>query len=113
MKTKKELSNEYKQMKQPMGVFRIRNLTNNRSLIDSSTDMTAKWNRHKSELKFGSHKNRALQNDWKEQGADNFEFELLSELKTKESDTVDYQEELRLLHKLVLEELNLSEEELY
>jgi hypothetical protein len=113
MKSKKELTNEYKQSKSQMGIFRIRNLTNNRTFIDSSTDIPAKWNRHRTELKFGSHKNRALQADWNEHGQENFQFEVLSELKSNEHETVNCPEELRLLKQMVLDELNLSADDLY
>ncbi len=68
MKTKKEIKEEYKQMKFPMGVFQIRNLQTNKVFIDNSTDMDSKWGRHKMELKFGSHRNTTLQKDWNEYG---------------------------------------------
>ncbi|MFD0761644.1 hypothetical protein ACFQZW_06080 [Lutibacter aestuarii] len=48
-------------MKPPMGVFQIKNLNTNKVLIDSSIDMVFKWNRHKMELKFGTHRNKKLQ----------------------------------------------------
>ncbi len=86
MKTKKELKNEYKQMKSPMGVFRIRNIVNGKILIDSSTNMNSKWNRHKTELRFGTHRNSELQKDWKQFGEENFIFEIVSELKQLEEE---------------------------
>ena len=113
MKTKKELKDEYKQMKFPMGVFQIRNLINKKVMIDNSVDMLSKWNRHKLELNFGNHRNVALQKDWSEIGESNFVFEVLSELKVKESDTVNYNKELRELQKMVIEELNISDDLIY
>ncbi len=56
MKTKKELKDEYKQMKFPMGVFQIRNIRNNKVFIDNSINMKSKLNRHKMELKYGNHR---------------------------------------------------------
>ena len=50
MKTKKELKEEYKQRKIPMGIFQIKNIRNNKVLIDNSIDMESKWNRHKRNL---------------------------------------------------------------
>jgi len=97
MKTKKELKEAYKQTKSPMGVFQIKNIVNNMVLIDSSTDMKSKWNRHKMELKFGSHKNRALQSDWNKNGEDNFVFEILAELKRDDTKSVNDQKELKVL----------------
>ena len=113
MKTKKELKEAYKQMKFPMGVFQIRNLTNNKILIDNSVDMLSKWNRHKMELNFGGHRNLALQKDWSEKGEDNFVFEVLSELKSKDEENVNYNKELKTLQQMVIEEMNISDERIY
>ena len=113
MNTKKELKEKYKQMKSPMGVFQIKNITNNMTLIDNSIDMMSKWNRHKMELKFGNHRNRALQKDWNEKGEDNFVFEVLSELESKDDENINYQKELQILQNMVIEELNIKDENIY
>jgi len=105
MKTKKELKEEYKQMKIPMGVFQIKNTINNKVLIDHSVDMESKWSRHKKELKFGKHRNGNFQKDWNEYGEENFVFEVLSELKKKEED-INYNKELKTLQEMVTKELN-------
>ena len=109
MKSHKELRDAYKQMKFPMGVFQIKNVSNNRVFIDSSTDMLSKWNRHKTELRFGGHRNKALQKDWKEYGEGNFVFEILTELKPSEGQNGSFARELKLLETLILEELALPE----
>jgi len=108
MKTKKELKEEYKQMKIPMGVFQIKNIQNNKVLIDHSTDMESKWNRHKMELKFGTHRNRSFQKDWNEYGEENFEFDVLSELKKREEDNFNINKELKTLQDMVIEELDIE-----
>ena len=108
LKTKKELKDEFKQIKPQMGVFKITNLTNGKVFIDNGLDISAKWNRHKMELKFGSHKNKALQTDWKVLGEEQFQFEIISTLEQKDDEFVDYPKELKLLQNLVIEELNLS-----
>ena len=110
MKNNKELKNEYKQKKSPMGVFQIKNIINNNIFIDSSIDMTSKWNRHKVELKFGSHRNKLLQKDWKEYGEEKFVYGVLSELKYKNEENVNYREELKVLEEMVINELNLKED---
>lgn len=112
MKTRKELKNEYKQRKSVMGVFQIRNTVNDKRLIDHSTDIQAKWNRHQSELRFGSHKNKALQADWKKLGTDSFQIEILSELEHDDKIT-DYSKELELLEEMILNESDFSEGQLY
>ena len=105
MKTKKELKEEYKQMKFRMGMFQIRNTVNNKIFIESSTDLVAIWNRQKMELNFGSHPNADLQKDWKELGEDKFRYEILSELKQTETEKVDYKKEVKLLEEMIIEEL--------
>ena len=113
MKTRKELQDEYKQLKPPMGVFQIRNTSNGKVLIDSSVDMKSRWNRHRMELKFGKHQNLALQNDWNEQGEENFVFEVLSEIEPKDGDKVDYPKELSTLQSMIAEDLNLDDDQVY
>ena len=105
MTSKKELKEAYKQMKTPMGVFQIRNIVTNKVLVDHSTDMASKWNRHKTELNFGNHRNKSLQNDWNEYGSDQFVFEVLSELKPQDDEPMDYQKELKVLQEMVEEEI--------
>ena len=108
MKTKKELKEEYKQLKIPMGVFQIKNIRNNKVLIDYSIDMESKWNRHKMELKFGNHRNKNFQKDWNEYGEDDFVFDVLSELKKSEEENTNYNKELKTLQDMVIEELNIE-----
>mgnify|MGYP002383887052 CR=1 FL=1 len=50
--TQKELKEKYKQMKFPMGVFQIRNTVNGKIFVDSSTNLPAIWNRHKTQRDF-------------------------------------------------------------
>lgn len=113
MKTKKELKAEYKQRQSQMGVFQILNKTNGMILIECATDMSAKWNRHRTELRFGSHRNKKLQNDWQNMGEENFEYSIVSELKVDEDDSIDLNDELKLLKEMVLEELNIALEKKY
>jgi len=113
MKNKKELKQAYKQHKPVMGVFQIKNTVNNKILIDGSTNIASKWNRHQTELKFGSHRNKELQKDWNEMEAASFSFEILSELAYKENEAVNYVEEIKVLKAMVLEELNLPKTQLY
>ena len=113
MKTRKELKDEYLQTKPTMGVFQIKNLTNGKILIDNSTNVDSRWNRYKAELKFGSCQNKELQKDWKEFGEENFEFTLLSEIKQKDNDNLDYNKELKLLQDMLIEELQLNDSDRY
>jgi len=80
MKMKKELKVEYKQKKPVASVFQIKNIQNGMLLIEESINMHSKWNRHRTELRFGSHRNKILQKDWNDLGEENFMFSVLSEL---------------------------------
>lgn len=88
-----------------MGVYQIVNAENGRVLIDSSPDIPAKWNRIRTELKFGSHRNLKLQEDWNKYEEKAFEFSVLSELKVEEDEPVDLNKELTVLKEMILEEL--------
>ncbi len=88
--TKKELKDQYKQMKFKMGVFQIRNIANGKIFIDSSIDLDSIWNRHKTQLNFGGHPNLELQKDWKTFGETGFAFEILAEIKEEEGKNIDY-----------------------
>lgn len=51
MKTKRELKAAYKQQKALAGVFQLKNEKTGMLLIDAATNMSSKWNRHRTELK--------------------------------------------------------------
>ncbi len=105
MSIRKTLTNEYKQKKTSIGVFQIRNTVNGKIYLDSSPNLDTIWNRHLFELNLGSHRNKALQQDWKEHGAANFVFEILSELEQDDDKPVDYAKEVKTLEAMFLEEL--------
>lgn len=63
-----------------MGVYKIKNSHNDKVFIDFATDLEARFNRHKTELKFGNHRNRELQELWNSSGESSFEFEILDVL---------------------------------
>lgn len=104
MKTRKELKEEYKQKKFQMGVFQIRNKSNGKVFIGSSLDLMAKWNSQKFQLNAGMHPNIELQKDWDDYGEDNFEYEIIEELKQEEGKVRDYRREIKTLETTILEE---------
>jgi len=105
MKSRKELKEEYKQMKFPMGVFQIRNLTNGKIYIGSSLDLNATWRSLKFQLKAGTFLNEQLQKDWNQLGADSFVYEILDEIKTDDSKNLDYKKEVKALEEMYIESL--------
>lgn len=105
MKTNKEMKEEYKFYKSKKGVYKIENKKNGKVLIGSSNDLVAIWNRNKAQLRFGSHQNEELQNDWKQFGEESFEYEILAEIKEKEDEKIDYKKEIKELEELFIEEI--------
>jgi len=89
MKTNKELKSAYKLKKPDAGVFQVQNKKSGKVLIEGATNMSSKWNRHRTELRFGTHRNKALQTDWNEVKEENFQYSVLSALDIKEDDNFD------------------------
>lgn len=107
MRSKKALKAAYKLHTPSAGVFQIKNNENGMILIEASSDIHSKWNRHRTELRFGSHRNKALQKDWNEFGEESFIFSVLSQLELKDNDQIDLNSEVKLLGELVEEELEI------
>lgn len=106
MNRKQELKSSYKQQQFPMGIFQLKNLKNGKILIGSSVNLPAMWNRLQAQLKFGSHLNRDLQQDWQAFGAKNFAYEILEELEPYSDDPAfRYTDDLATLESIWLEKL--------
>ena len=103
---RKALIRQYKASRRPMGVFRVRNTADGRSLVGTSVDLPAMLNRQRAQLRLGAHPNRALQNDWTERGAEAFEFEILDTLTPPDEPDYDPSGDLRVLEDLWLEKLS-------
>lgn len=86
-----------------MGIFQIRNLTNDKVFVGSSENLNGIFNRHEFQLKSNLHANKDLQKDWNETGRENFVFEILEELELREN--LDNKKELEFLEDLWLEKL--------
>ena len=102
---KKDLIREYKENPPSMGVFQVRNLTNEKVFVSSSMNLTGIFNRSEFQLKMNGHPNKSLQKDWNEFGAENFAFETLEELPPRENPGYDYKQDLEVLEDLWLEKL--------
>lgn len=100
---RKDLKREYKETPRPMGVFQIRNLTNEKVFVGSSVNLDGIFNRYRFQLIAGNHPNKSLQADWNEAGAESFAFEVLEELEPREN--LDNKKELEFLEDLWLENL--------
>ncbi len=78
LRRRKEWSNLYKQARKTAGVYCVRNTTTGRVLLGSSVNLHGPLNRHRTELKLGSHRCEQLQEDWNRLGEDAFAFEILA-----------------------------------
>lgn len=94
---RKTLINEYKNTPIVGGVFAIKNRQNNKLFLGSSLNLHGPWNRVKSELTFGCHSNRELQEDWKRYGESEFAFEILETLKPELERPVEKEHGLKAL----------------
>jgi len=113
MVNKKELIKQYKQSIPAMGVYQIRNLVNDKIFVGSSTNLHGIENRHRFQLNLGSHKNKALQEEYIRYGPDKFVFEIIDYLAAKEDRNYDYSKELKLLEELWSEKLQPYDEKGY
>ena len=95
----------YKETPRPMGVFRVRNTANGKSLIGASVDVPGMLNRQRFQLRAGGHPDRALQQDWNESGPGVFEFETLDTLAPPDEPGCDPAADLQMLERMWLEKL--------
>ena len=110
MKRRKQIKKDNKPAIPIAGVFQIENTVNGKLLVEESTDIHAKWNRHRFELRFGGHRNKELQQDWNDQEDENFVFKLLSELEIKQDEGFDVEVELKLLKDKVVAGMEIKSE---
>lgn len=103
---RKALIREYKETQRPMGVFRVRNTVNGKSLIGKSTDLPSMLNRQRAQLRMVSHSNRALQKDLEEYGPDAFEVEVLDTLDVPDRPDYDPSADLLTLERMWLDKLS-------
>lgn len=114
MKTKKELKQEYKSMKFRQGIFQIRNIKEDRILLQTTSDLDRAYNADLFQLKSGLHGNKMLQNDWDTLGPQAFEFKIFDELKIKDTASpLEVRRELKLFLDMNLAELKTNGQLLY
>lgn len=109
---RKELAYDYAHSHRPMGVFRIVNMQNDKSLVGSSINLEGVWNKHKFMLDIQQHDNKQLQADWLHYGEDAFRFEILEQIKPEEdfvasvSELAKYKKQLPELESKWMEQLS-------
>jgi len=100
----RHLKQEYKRGIRPMGVFQIRNLSNERILVVAGINLAGVRNRHRFQLNAGVHPNQQLQRDWNSSGAAGFAFEILDQMNPA-ADPSDSRKDLDTLRDMWLKKL--------
>ncbi len=104
MDRKKELKQQYKEMKTEGGVYQIRNTKNQKVFVDVMPNLRMITGRRMM-LRAGSHRNKQLQEDWNQFGEEAFVFEVLEVLEEKEEGYFDKKDELKKLEAKWIEKL--------
>ncbi|MHB1651799.1 MAG: DUF2087 domain-containing protein [Desulfitobacteriaceae bacterium] len=104
MDRKKELKQQYKEMKREGGVYQIKN-TKNQKVFVLGTQNFKTMNGRRMELQRGGYRNSQLQDEWKQFGEEAFVFEVLEVLEEKEEGFFNIAEELKKLEEKWLEKL--------
>ena len=107
MDRKKELKEQYKQMKTEMGVFIVQNNLNNKYLLVTTQNLKGMINRVRFQLNNGGHPNSELQQEWKRFGEDKFDIIILETLDyDKDESKIDYSKELYIMEIMLTEKLS-------
>lgn len=102
-KKRKELLEQYKEIKTYMGVIQITNNVNGKIYVTAYRNLKNQWLSIQGQLNMGRFANLQLQKDWKDLGPEAFTYEVLEE---KEVDQViDMRWELKKMGKPWLEKL--------
>ena len=100
---RKELREEFEQIKTYMGVYKITNTVNGKIFIGSSPNLKNRWTTIKWQLDMGMHVNTGLQQDWNELGEGAFVYEILEK---KDADkSLDARWEVKQMEKEWVEKL--------
>ena len=102
---KQTLKRQYLETKTRAGVYVIRNQITGRALIAGSNNVDGALNRHRFELRHGTHRNASLAQDWVEHGETNFLFEVLDMVKPSEDPAFNAASELAMLVSLWQQEI--------
>jgi len=105
MINKKQIIKDYKLQKQPIGIYAVHNLKDNKMFIGASKNLPAVIRRFDFTLKMGSFPYEALINDYKRLGDKHFEIKVLDELEIKDETEKEIDNELKTLEEMWIEKL--------
>jgi biotin operon repressor len=95
----------YKENPPSAGIYKITNTSTGKVFLGKGMNVQGKLNGQRAQLKWGSHRNKELQNDWNQYGEDQFAFEVLDLLEQSSNPEQDMEGELLALEDLWLKEL--------
>ena len=102
---KKQISKDYKQQKQPAGIYAVHNKIDNKMYIGTSKNLPAVIRRFEFTLTMGSFPYQELIDDYKKLGKENFEVKILDELELQNETDKEIDNELIELEELWVEKL--------
>jgi hypothetical protein len=108
MLDKKQISNDYKQQKQPAGIYAVHNKVDNKMYIGTSKNLPAVIRRFEFTLQMESFPYQELIDDYKKLGKNNFEIKILDELELKNETDKEITSELNSLEELWIEKLKIE-----
>ncbi len=94
---KRLLKQQYKSEGRTPGIFGVRNLVTGKVFLGSAIDLNGPLNRIRFQLEHGSYRDRALQADYDQLGAEAFAFEILEKVETDGRSPDELQVELEKL----------------
>jgi predicted nucleotidyltransferase len=88
---RKELLEQFKQIKTYMGVVKITNKVNGKIYVVSYPNLKNKWLSIQGQLNSKMHINSSLQQDWNDLGPQSFDYEVLEEKSTEDISDVAWE----------------------
>lgn len=105
MLDKKQITKDYKQQKQPAGIYAVHNKVDNKMYIGTSKNLPAVVRRFEFTLQMESFPYQDLIDDYQKLGKENFEIKILDELELKNETDKEVTTELNELEDLWIEKL--------
>lgn len=105
MINKKQITKDYKQQKQPVGIYAVHNMVDNKMYIGTSKNLPAVIRRFEFTLQMESFPYQDLIDDYKKRGKNNFEIKIIDELELKNETDAEIDVELKSLEEMWIEKL--------
>lgn len=113
MTDRRALKRQYLETRTRAGVYVIRNRVDDRVLVAGSRNVQAAINRHRFQLRHGSHDNRRLAEDWRRHGEAAFDLEVLDRVEFRDEPGFDVDAELEALVALWRDEIGITPDQDY